>query len=89
VFFNKVGRMDQGPYKGKVKHEEVYTTWKPLHVGTKPKNWPSLVMECAVSQSTSTMIAADYMLLMNSGRQVKNDIGIGVVRLESEIHIEL
>jgi len=40
--------MDQSSYEGKIKHEEVYTWWRPLLVGPEPKNGPTLVIECAV-----------------------------------------
>jgi len=59
ILFKEMGRMDLTLYKGIIKHKEVDMAWKPYLVGTESKDWQTVLMECAVSQSRSSLICAN------------------------------
>jgi len=63
-------RVDETAYQGRSSGKEADLAWRPYKFRPDEKDWPTLVIECAVSQSYNSLINTAHWWLSNSGGKV-------------------
>jgi len=86
--YEEICRTNAANYKGKDKSKQGDAAWVP-YVRLEKGDWPTLVMECAVTQTKHNLDAACRWWLSESHGKVKIVIAIDVDRKERKLHIEV
>ncbi|RPA90199.1 hypothetical protein L873DRAFT_1591946, partial [Choiromyces venosus 120613-1] len=83
-----IGRMDATTYQRKGSQKEADCSWKPWLFSPLKTDWPTVVIECEVSQSLGRLKADAGWWLENSMGQVKMVLLVSFSETKREIHIE-
>ena len=69
--FNYIGRMDAATYEGNGSQKQADIAWQPWSPHHGAADWPTVVVECGVSQSRDRLEVDANWWFENSGGQVK------------------
>ena len=83
-----IGRMDATTYRANGSQKEADCSWKPGYFCPLKTDWPSVVIECGVSQSRDRLEVDAHWWLENSDGQVKMVLVISFSRTKREIHFQ-
>lgn len=83
------GRVDSTRYQGRTCGKQADVAWRPYKARPDEKEWPTIVIECGVSQSHNSLVNSARWWLSNSDGEVKNVILIDITKATKKIHIEL
>ena len=82
-------RIDSTLFKGRTCGKMGDLSWRPFKQRPDILDWPSVVVECGVSQTQRSLRTAAKWWLSNSGGDVKKVVLIHVEKVEKKLHLEL
>ncbi|KAG0133082.1 hypothetical protein HOY82DRAFT_466638, partial [Tuber indicum] len=82
-------RMDSTTFQVRSNRKQADLSWKPYKLRPGEKDWPTLIIECAVSQSYKSLINTAHWWLSGSEGQVKSVLLISVDKAEKKLRLEL
>lgn len=83
------GRVDSMLFKGRTCGKMGDVVWRPYKQRPDELDWPSVVIECGVSQTQPSLRSAAKWWLSNSGGDVQKVLLIHVKKAEKKLHLEL
>jgi len=83
-----IARTESATYKGNGSQYEADCAWKPWNSRRLRTDFPTLIIECGVSQSRDRLAVDAHWWLENSGGQVKIVLLISFSESKKEIHVE-
>ncbi|PUU82601.1 hypothetical protein B9Z19DRAFT_1120502 [Tuber borchii] len=85
---NDICRMDAATYEGNGSEKQAEIAWKPCSSRPLGTGWPTVVIECGVSQSHDRLEVDANWWFENSGGQVKTVFLISFSQEKKKIHLE-
>ena len=86
--FEDIGRTESATFKGNGSQKEADCSWKPYNTRPLISDWPTLIIECGISQSRGRLVADAHWWLENSGGQVKIVLVISFSQSKKEIRLQ-
>ena len=84
----QIGRTNSANYRGQEQYKQGDAAWVP-YTRLAKADWPTVVIECAVSQSKRNLDEACRWWLSESNGKVRNVIGVKVSRKKRKIYMEV
>ena len=86
--YTQLGNVRSATFQGILSRKEVDSAFKPPLSRPNKTDWPTLVIECGVSESIACLRIDSAWWLENSGGQVKTVLLFSVSESKRKIHIE-
>ncbi|PUU72475.1 hypothetical protein B9Z19DRAFT_666532 [Tuber borchii] len=83
-----IGRVDSATYRANGSQNEADCAWKPRSCRPLKTDWPTVIIECGVSQSRDRLEVDAHWWFENSGGQVKMVLVISFSETKREIHVQ-